>query len=73
MLNTLFHEPYNARLMVGMKHKPTKILEGKFRGKKYVYCFEEPPECKLQENIMHYCTGIKCIFSTKLDACIPVI
>jgi len=30
MLNTLFHGPYGARLMVDMNHKPTKILEGKF-------------------------------------------
>jgi hypothetical protein len=33
MLNTLFHGPYDARLMVDMNHKPTKILEGKLKGK----------------------------------------
>jgi hypothetical protein len=33
MLNTLFRGPYDAYLMVHMNHKPTKILEGKFRGK----------------------------------------
>jgi hypothetical protein len=33
MLNIQFYGPYDARLMVGMNHKPSKILEGMFRGK----------------------------------------
>jgi len=73
MLNTLFHGPYDACLMVDVNHKPSKILEGKFRGKKSVYSFEEPPDCKMQENIVHYLTGIKCLFSAEDDACMTLI